>query len=95
VVNLSAAPIDFPCRISAASCCGDTIADAAIILNHLPPGIPVEATIQIPPHDSTFVETGISFVEHNAFHFYNVILQWDLDGNPTTYEDMARFSPSR
>jgi len=56
---------------------------------NLPPVIPIEGDLHIAANDSSLVECDISFLEHNPFHFYDVVFEADIEGNPPSYVELS------
>ncbi len=72
----------FPISVSVAPDQDDELPPLAVLsLNGLPPGAPFTATYVLDPNDSVAVNVEADFLQARPFHFYDVVLSADSDGD--------------
>jgi hypothetical protein len=55
--------------------------DPVVLLNGLPPGVPATGSIMVAAGGTVPVTVDVSFAEHVPFHFQDIILEADADGD--------------
>jgi hypothetical protein len=80
LTNPNSDPVPFPYEFAAMPANMEP-GSAPISLNGLPPGEPVSGMVVVNPGQSVPVSVSVSFVEHDPFRFYDIVLLTDLDGD--------------